>query len=99
MTETLAAVPLAPPAPAGDPADLAARVGAAGVGFLLATFVDLAGKPCATLVPVAQAEALQRDGVGFAGHAVGAIGQEPCAPHVEGAPWPFAPRDWAKPVF
>jgi glutamine synthetase len=91
-----------------------------GVEFLLALFVDLTGKPCAKLVPVAAADTLQDDGVGFAGYAVGAIGQQPqdpdliavpdvgsytplpwvrpnlalvhCDPHVQGEPWPYAPR-------
>ncbi len=100
--------------------DLADRARADGVRFLLALFVDLRGKQCAKLVPVEAADALQEEGVGFAGYAVGAIGQQPsdpdlmaipdlatytplpgvrpdlalvhCDPHVEGAPWPFAPR-------
>jgi glutamine synthetase len=105
------------PDPAADLADLAA---ADGVRFLLALFVDLTGKPCAKLVPVEAADELQHEGVGFAGYAVGAMGQQPCDPdlialpdvasytplpwvrenlalvhcdpHVEGRPWPFAPR-------
>ncbi|WP_319449928.1 MULTISPECIES: type III glutamate--ammonia ligase [unclassified Mycobacterium] len=88
--------------------------------FILALFVDLRGKPCAKLVPVEAIDLLATDGVGFAGYAVGAIGQEPkdpdimalpdpasftpipfikeglaivhCDPHVEGKPWPYAPR-------
>lgn len=98
-------------------ADLCA---ASGTKFILALFVDLNGKPCAKLVPVEAVDELANDGVGFAGYAVGAIGQEPkdpdlvaipdpasftpipfvreglalvhCDPHVEGQPWPFAPR-------
>lgn len=92
----------------------------AGTTFVLALFVDLRGKPCAKLVPVEAIDLLETDGVGFAGYAVGAIGQEPkdpdlmampdlasftpipfikeglaivhCDPHVEGKPWPYAPR-------
>ncbi|WP_238011651.1 type III glutamate--ammonia ligase [Dactylosporangium sp. AC04546] len=88
--------------------------------FILATFVDLDGKPCAKLVPVEALEALATEGVGFAGYAAGALGQQPCDPdimaipdpasfaalpflrdglamvhcdpHVEGSPWPYAPR-------
>ncbi|MGK2883012.1 MAG: type III glutamate--ammonia ligase [Mycobacterium sp.] len=88
--------------------------------FILALFVDLRGKPCAKLVPVEAVDLLATEGVGFAGYAVGAIGQEPkdpdlmampdpasftpipfikpglaivhCDPHVEGKPWPYAPR-------
>ncbi|KPM53633.1 type III glutamate--ammonia ligase [Frankia sp. CcI49] len=111
----------APPAPSGRGGGaLAARARADGVRFLLALFVDLTGKPCAKLVPVEAADEFERDGVGFAGFAVGAIGQRPadpdlialpdlasytllpqvrdglalvhCDPHVDGRPWPFAPR-------
>jgi glutamine synthetase len=99
---------------------LAERAKAAGTKFILALFVDLRGKPCAKLVPVEAIDMLATDGVGFAGYAVGAMGQEPkdpdliaipdpasftpipfikdglaivhCDPHVEGRPWPFAPR-------
>lgn len=99
---------------------LAALCEATGTRFILALFVDLRGKPCAKLVPVEAVEALTEDGAGFAGYAVGAIGQQPkdpdliavpdpssftpipfvkeglaivhCDPHVDGRPWPFAPR-------
>jgi glutamine synthetase len=102
------------------PLDLATRARADGIEFIMALFVDLTGKPCAKLVPIEAVEELQTDGVGFAGYAVGAMGQEPrdpdliaipdpasympvpflqpglaivhCDPHVEGRPWPFAPR-------
>lgn len=95
-----------------------------GTRFILALFVDLRGKPCAKLVPVEAVDELATKGVGFAGYAVGAIGQEPkdpdlmavpdvasftpvpfikpglaivhCDPHVEGAPWPYAPRNILK---
>ncbi|RZS77571.1 gamma-glutamylmethylamide synthetase [Motilibacter rhizosphaerae] len=100
--------------------DLASRARADGTEFILALFVDLTGKPCAKLVPVEAVEELQSEGVGFAGYAAGALGQQPsdpdvmaipdassytplpfvqpglalvhCDPHVEGAPWPYAPR-------
>ena len=100
--------------------DLAARARADGIEFLLAVFVDLTGKPCAKLVPVEAVDELQSTGVGFAGYAAGALGQQPsdpdimavpdvgsytplpfvrpglalvhCDPHVEGEPWPYAPR-------
>ncbi|MEW1821615.1 hypothetical protein AB0323_12620 [Arthrobacter sp. NPDC080031] len=90
------------------------------VRFLLATFVDMTGKPCAKLVPVEAADELEAGAMGFAGYAAGLIGQKPqdsdliavpdltsftpvpfikeglaiihCDPHVDGAPWPFAPR-------
>ncbi|MGY4707961.1 type III glutamate--ammonia ligase [Mycolicibacterium sp. CBM1] len=93
---------------------------ASATKFILALFVDLRGKPCAKLVPVEAVDLLATEGVGFAGYAVGAMGQEPkdpdmmaipdvesftpipfvkeglaivhCDPHVEGKPWPYAPR-------
>ncbi|WP_029433069.1 type III glutamate--ammonia ligase [Blastococcus sp. URHD0036] len=102
------------------PSELAVRAEEAGTKFILALFVDLTGKPCAKLVPVEAVEQLATEGVGFAGYAVGAIGQQPrdpdlmaipdvasftpipfvkeglalvhCDPHVEGKPWPYAPR-------
>ena len=100
--------------------DLASRAEASGTKFILALFIDLRGKPCAKLVPVEAVDLLATEGVGFAGYAVGAIGQEPkdpdlmaipdpesftpipflkdglaivhCDPHVNGEPWPYAPR-------
>ncbi|OMQ15530.1 type III glutamate--ammonia ligase, partial [Modestobacter sp. VKM Ac-2676] len=60
--------------------DLATRARADGIQFILALFVDLTGKPCAKLVPVEAVEQLQTEGVGFAGYAVGALGQEPKDP-------------------
>ncbi|ORA52740.1 type III glutamate--ammonia ligase [Mycolicibacterium chubuense] len=100
--------------------DLAVAAERSGTKFILALFVDLRGKPCAKLVPVEAVDMLATEGVGFAGYAVGAMGQEPkdpdmmaipdpasftpipflkeglaivhCDPHVEGTPWPYAPR-------
>jgi glutamine synthetase len=102
------------------PHDLATLAEQSGTRFILALFVDLNGKPCAKLVPVEAVDQLATEGVGFAGYAVGAIGQQPrdpdlmavpdvasftpipfvkeglaivhCDPHVEGEPWPYAPR-------
>ncbi|MGV9826829.1 MULTISPECIES: type III glutamate--ammonia ligase [unclassified Gordonia (in: high G+C Gram-positive bacteria)] len=107
--------------------DLATLCAQSGTKFILAMFVDLRGKPCAKLVPVEAVDELATDGVGFAGYAVGAIGQEPkdpdlmaipdvssflpipfikeglaivhCDPHVNGKPWPFAPRNILKSVI
>ncbi|MGV9709524.1 type III glutamate--ammonia ligase [Gordonia sp. NPDC003424] len=107
-----------------DTHDLADLCAASGTTFILALFVDLRGKPCAKLVPVEAVDELATNGVGFAGYAVGAMGQEPkdpdliaipdpasflpipfikeglaivhCDPHVEGRPWPFAPRNILK---
>jgi glutamine synthetase len=103
-----------------EPADLATLAERSGTKFVLAMFVDLNGKPCAKLVPAQAIGQLVDEGVGFAGYAVGAIGQDPkdpdlmampdaasftpipfikpglaivhCDPHVNGKPWPFAPR-------
>jgi glutamine synthetase len=72
--------------PAPEPADLKTRAQKDGVRFLLALFVDLTGKPCAKLVPVEAADELQHDGVGFAGYAVGAIGQQPSDPDLIAIP-------------
>jgi glutamine synthetase len=99
---------------------LASLAKADGVRFLLATFTTLTGKPCAKLVPVQAADALEYEGVGFAGYAAGGMGQQPrdpdlvavpdkasytplpfvreglamvhCDPHVNGVPYPYAPR-------
>lgn len=84
--DLLAALP-ADPSPAGEP-DLAARARADGIEFLLALFVDLTGKPCAKLVPIEAVEELQTDGVGFAGYAVGAMGQDPKDPDLVAVPDP-----------
>lgn len=111
-----------PPGSPGSPGppDLAELARADGVEFVLAVFVDLNGKPCAKLVPVEAIGELRDEGVGFAGYAAGALGQQPsdpdvvalpdvssytplpfvrqglalvhCDPHVNGKPWPYAPR-------
>ncbi|MGH8793585.1 MAG: type III glutamate--ammonia ligase [Stackebrandtia sp.] len=63
-----------------QPSELAERARQHGIKFILALFVDLNGKPCAKLVPVEAVEQLATEGVGFAGYAVGAMGQEPKDP-------------------
>jgi glutamine synthetase len=101
-------------------ASLSELVKADGIRFILATFVDMTGKPCAKLVPAEAVDMLETEGVGFAGYAAGTIGQKPsdpdlitlpdpssytplhaikpglamvqCDPHVNGKPWPYAPR-------
>src|ERR1700738_2863597 len=65
---------------------LAERVRADGVEFILALFVDLRGKPCAKLVPAQAVAQLEAEGVGFAGYAVGAIGQQPSDPDIMAMP-------------
>ena len=101
------------------PEELAAAVERDAIEFVFAMFVDMHGKPCAKLVPVAALDQMLAEGAGFAGHAAGPIGQTPadpdliampdiatytpvpwrpglailmCDPHVEGKPWPYAPR-------
>ncbi|BCN60642.1 glutamine synthetase 3 [Rhodococcus sp. Br-6] len=116
-----------PEAGAPDRPDLATLTRTTDTRFVLAVFTNLAGKPCAKLVPVEAVEELQEDGVGFAGYAAGAMGQVPadpdlvavpdaasftpipfvrpglalvhCDPHVQGEPWPFAPRVILKKVL
>lgn len=118
--DSATAAPHAPVPSAGAAPDLTTLARQAGTQFILAVFVDLTGKPCAKLVPVEAVQALQDEGVGFAGYAAGAMGQQPCDsdvmaipdptsftrldciepglalvhcdPHVEGKPWPYAPR-------
>ncbi|MFC4070593.1 type III glutamate--ammonia ligase [Actinoplanes subglobosus] len=79
--------------------ELAQRAAAADVRFILALFVDLRGKPCAKLVPVEAVETLATEGVGFAGYAVGAIGQQPRDPDLMAIPDPssFTPVPFLKP--
>lgn len=76
-------------------ADLAER---SGTRFVLALFVDLRGKPCAKLVPVEAIDLLATEGVGFAGYAVGAMGQEPKDPDLMAIPDPasFTPVPFLK---
>ena len=78
--------------------DLVAMARADGVQFLLALFVDLTGQPCAKLVPVSAADALQHEGVGFAGYAVGAIGQQPSDPDLIALPdlASYTPLPWVR---
>lgn len=72
--------------PAADAPDLAELVRADGIEFVLAVFVDLTGKPCAKLVPAQAVEELRDEGVGFAGYAAGALGQQPSDPDVIARP-------------
>jgi glutamine synthetase len=77
-----------PVLPATPVPTLAQRVAADGVKFILATFVDLNGKPCAKLVPAQATEMLETEGVGFAGYAAGALGQQPSDPDLMAIPDP-----------
>ncbi|GAB3069546.1 type III glutamate--ammonia ligase [Nocardioides zeae] len=78
--------------------DLATLAEKAGTTFILALFVDLNGKPCAKLVPVEAVQQLQTEGVGFAGYAVGSMGQEPKDPDLMVLPDPasFTPVPFIK---
>jgi glutamine synthetase len=71
-----------------DTTELAALAQESGTKFILALFVDLRGKPCAKLVPVQAVDQLATEGVGFAGYAVGAMGQEPKDPDLMAIPDP-----------
>ena len=72
--------------------ELAALAEQSGTKFILALFVDLRGKPCAKLVPVEAVDLLATEGVGFAGYAVGAMGQEPKDPDMMAIPDPAYSR-------
>ncbi|MET0927983.1 MAG: hypothetical protein ABWX74_00620, partial [Aeromicrobium sp.] len=78
--------------------DLATLAAESGTTFILALFVDLTGKPCAKLVPVEAVDELMTDGVGFAGYAAGAMGQEPKDPDIMAIPDPssFTPIPFIK---
>jgi glutamine synthetase len=121
-TPALTPAPAAAPAARADTTEISLKdiARAHDVRFLLATFVDMTGKPCAKLVPVEAADELESGTMGFAGYAAGLIGQKPqdadliavpdlasftpvpfikeglaiihCDPHVDGKPWPYAPR-------
>jgi glutamine synthetase len=99
---------------------LAEQVRADSVRFILAVFVDLAGKPSAKLIPAQAVERFAKEGASFAGPAAGSLNLGPgspdivampdaasytrlpgvqpglalvhCDPHVQGRPWPYAPR-------
>lgn len=59
-----------------------------GVEFIYAMFVEMHGKPCAKLVPVAAFEGLMTSGAGFGGFAAGPIGQDPSSPDILAIPDP-----------
>ena len=56
------------------------RAASDGIKFFMAMFVDMHGKPCAKLVPASSLEMLLSTGAGFAGFAVGDMGQSPADP-------------------
>ncbi|MQA03219.1 MAG: type III glutamate--ammonia ligase [Streptosporangiales bacterium] len=59
-----------------------------GIEFFLAMFVDMHGKPCAKAVPASAVDQLFENGAGFAGFAVGDIGQSPADPDLAAMPDP-----------
>src|ERR1017187_6994768 len=85
--------------PDSSAATLSERVTADDVSFILATFVDLNGKPCAKLVPARAVEMLETEGVGFAGYAAGALGQQPSDPDLMAIPDPssYTPLSFLRP--
>ena len=115
----MAAIPTPGQVVSGPRSGLAERVRADGIGFVLAVFVDLLGKPSAKLIPVQSIERFEKEGAHF-GFAAGALGLDQnapdivampdagsytplpfirpglalvhCDPHVQGSPWPYAPR-------
>lgn len=74
---TSVATPAVSASPLTDRISLADIARAHDVRFILATFVDMTGKPCAKLVPVEAADELEAGAMGFAGYAAGLIGQKP----------------------
>jgi glutamine synthetase len=81
------------------PVALADRIAADNIRFIMATFVDLNGKPCAKLVPAEAVDMLATEGVGFAGYAAGLIGQQPCDPDIMAMPDPasYLPLHFLRP--
>lgn len=57
-----------------------------GVEFFLAQFVNMHARSCAKLVPARCLDDLVSEGAGFAGFAVGEIGQDPSDPDLEAMP-------------
>ncbi len=72
--------------PPTDAGELARAIKADGIEFLLVMFVNLQGKPCAKLAPVSTLDQLLTEGLGFAGHAAGGLGQVPADPDVVAIP-------------
>jgi glutamine synthetase len=66
---------------------LEARAAQDGLEFFLTMFVDMHGRPCAKLVPVSAMDVVC-EGAGFAGFAVGPMGQSPADPDMIAAPDP-----------
>ena len=67
--------------------ELEARATEDGIEFFLTMFVDMHGRPCAKLVPSSAMDVVV-GGAGFAGFAVGPMGQSPADPDMIAAPDP-----------
>jgi glutamine synthetase len=66
--------------------NLAERVRADGTRFLLAVFVDMAGKPAAKLIPAEAVEQFEKEGANFAGPAAGSLSLAPGQPDLFAMP-------------
>ena len=71
-----------------DVAWLREQVERDGIRYLLAMFVDMHGKPCAKMMPLPALDLLLNEGAGFAGFAVGHMGQNPSDPDLLAKPDP-----------
>ena len=69
-----------------DVRELRGRLEGQGVRFLLASFVGMSGVSKAKLVPITHLEDVAQDGAGFAGFAVGGMGQGPHSPDLMAIP-------------
>jgi len=76
--------------------ELRSRAEEDGIEFFFAMFVDMHGKPCAKLVPMASFDMLMDGGAGFAGFAAGPMGQTPADPDLTAVPDPasYTPVPW-----
>lgn len=59
-----------------------------GIEFFLAMLTEVNGKPCAKAVPAAEVDDLFTNGAGFAGYAIGGLGQNPAEGDVDVIPEP-----------
>ena len=66
---------------------LEAKAAEDGLEFFMTMFVDMHGRPCAKLIPVSALDVVC-EGAGFAGFAVGPMGQTPASPDMIAAPDP-----------
>ena len=68
---------------------LEAKAAEDGLEFFMTMFVDMHGRPCAKLIPVSAMDVVC-EGAGFAGFAVGPMGQTPASPDMIAAPDPHS---------